>query len=196
VLDNWYTAEMARLSPDPDEHPPVPPVPAVLYRVRPLSELERNSMRRFLKKDILAWDQTTEHEWRSLQLELQEWKVIEYWFYYVRDRGLVGHPLDIEFAFVFVPNDPDMACEMRMIVGAGHTERVPNNVLVLNNEPILGRANLARRDSLTGVIVELGGHSSAPDVPPHGEFMLGVDVNWQTPKTWGTRDVQSLAQMG
>ncbi len=54
VLDNWYAKEMARLSPDPDEHPPVPPVPAVLYRVRPLSEHERNSVRRFLKNVLSA----------------------------------------------------------------------------------------------------------------------------------------------
>jgi hypothetical protein len=196
ILDARYARQLERLSPDPEELPPVAPLPAVLYRVRPITEEERNAVRRFLKKDILAWDRTAEHSWRGLGFEVEEFKVIEYWFYYVRDMGLVGHPLDIEFVFVFVPNNPRLACEMRLVVGAGHTDRVPNNVLVLSNEPVMGRADLARRDTLTGVITELGGHSSAPDLPPDGTFTLGVDVNWFTTKAWGTRDVQSLAQMG
>jgi hypothetical protein len=108
----------------------------------------------------------------------------------------VGHPEDIEFVFVFVPADPVLACSFRMIVGAGHTERVPNNVMVIGNQSIVGQADLARLDTLTDVIVELGGHSSAPDMPPYSEFRLGIDVNWQAANSWGTRDIQAISQMG
>ena len=196
VLDSRYTDLKVQLSPDPRFGTPIAPVPAVFYRVRDLDGKARDAMRHYLKKDILAWDRALKTELGTLHLEEQPFKVIEYYFYYVGDKGLVGHPQDIEFTFVFLPADPGLACAARVIVGAGHTDRIPNNVLVLSNELVLGVSNLARDDTLTGVITELGGHSSAPDVPPYGLFKLGVDVNWQANKTWGTRDVQALAQMG
>jgi hypothetical protein len=196
VLDSRYNDLKVQLSPDPRIGTPVAPVPAVFYRVRDLDDKSRAAMRHYLKKDILAWDRALETELGALDLPEHPVKVIEYYFYYTTDKGLVGHPQDIEFTFVFVPADPALACAARVIVGAGHTDRVPNNVLVLSNELVLGVSNLARDDTLTGVITELGGHSSAPDVPPYGAFRLGVDVNWQANKTWGTRDVQALAQMG
>ncbi len=196
VLDSRYSDLLTQLSPDPRIGTPVAPVPAVFYRVEDMDEKSRDAMRRYLKKDILGWDRALKTKVGTLDLAEQPFKVIEYYFYYVRDKGLLGHPQDIEFTFVFVPADPVLACEARVIVGAGHTDRVPNNVLLLSNELVLGVKNLARDDTLTGVITELGGHSSAPDVPPYGLFRLGVDVNWQANKSWGTRDVQALAQMG
>jgi len=196
-LDSMYVAEKRRASPvDLAAGPPVPPVPAVFYRVSTLTPDQQAAMRRFLEKDILAWKKTRRTYVGSLNVLKHPFKVIEYYFYYVRDVGLVGHPQDIEFTFVFVPAEPAMACQARMVVGAGHTKWVPNNTLVLTNNTVLGSENLARFDSLTGVMTELGGHSSAPDVPPYGKFMLGVDVNIQPTKAWGTRDVQALAQMG
>ena len=196
VLDSRYNDLQTRLIREPGIGTPFAPVPAVFYRVRDLDDKSRDAMRHYLKKDILAWDRALKTRVGTLNLVEQPFKVIEYYFYYVRDKGLVGHPQDIEFTFVFLPADPALACEARVIVGAGHTDRVPNNVLVLSNELVLGVSDLARHDTLTSVITELGGHSSAPDVPPYGWFRLGVDVNWQANKTWGTRDVQALAQMG
>ncbi len=196
VLESRYNDLQMQLSPDPRIGTPVAPVPAVFYRVRDLDRKSQDAMRRYLKKDILAWDRALKTRLGALHLLEHPFKVIEYYFYYVRDRGLVGHPQDIEFVFVFLPAGPELACEARVIVGAGHTDRVPNNVLVLTNELVLGVRDHARDDTLTAVITELGGHSSAPDVPPYGEFRLGVDVNWHANKTWGTRDVQALAQMG
>ncbi len=192
----WYDEELRRGSPDSIDAPPVVPLPAVFYRVRDLSSREHDDLWRYLRTDLLEWDRSGESEWRTLGLEAEPFKVIEYYFYYVRDRGLVGHPHDIEFVFVFLPADPALACQFRVVVGAGHTERVPNNVLVLSNESVLGHTDLARRDTLTNVIVELGGHSSSPDLPPYGRFMFGIDVNWQIAKSWGTRDVQAISQLG
>lgn len=194
ILDSRYTAEKTRLSPVGGT--PVAPVPAVFYRVADLTESQEDQMSRFLKKDILAWDRASKTEIGELDVLNQPFKVIEYFFYYVRDRGLVGHPQDIEFAFVFVPADPVLACVARIIAGAGHTDWVPNNVLLLSNELVLSNTDLADVDTLTGILTELGGHSSAPDVPPLGQFRLGVDVNWEPTKAWGVRDVQALARMG
>ncbi len=196
ILSDWYDEEFSRLSPDRHNRTPVAPLPAVHYRVKTLSQNEQDAMRRFLKLDIMMWSRAAKSDVAKYDLLTKPFKVIEYYFYYVRDRGLVGHPQDIEFVFVFVPADPTDACQGRVIVGAGHTDRVPNNVLVLTNNLVLGLEDMARQDTLTGVLSELGGHSSSPDVAPFGRFRLGVDVNWQANKTWGTRDVQSLAQMG
>jgi len=197
TLDSLYVAEKKRASPaELKDGPPVAPVPAVFYRVTTLTTQQQDAMRRYLKKDIMVWDKFRRTRLGSFGILQHPFKVIEYYFYYVRDVGLVGHPQDIEFVFVFVPSDPALACEARMVVGAGHTQWVPNNTLVLSNNTVLGSEDLARFDTLTSVITELGGHSSAPDVPPYGKFMLGVDVNIQPTKAWGVRDVQALAQMG
>ncbi len=194
ILDQRYNALLASRSPVGGT--PVAPVPAVFYRVATLDEGQEDQMSRFLKKDLLAWSRAEQTRIGSLDLLNAPFKVIEYYFYYVRDRGLVGHPQDIEFAFVFVPADPALACVARIVVGAGHTDWVPNNVLVLSNDLVLGNTNLAELDTLTSILTELGGHSSAPDVPPYGKFRLGVDANWQPTKAWGVRDVQALARMG
>jgi len=194
ILDERYIAELNRST--PASGTPVAPVPAVFYRVRTLTESQEDHMSRFLKKDILSWDHAEKTQIGSLDVLNKPFKVIEYWFYYIRDRGLVGHPQDIEFAFVFVPADPVLACVARIVAGAGHTSWVPNNVLLLSNELVLGNIDLGEVDTLTGILTELGGHSSAPDVPPYGQFRLGVDVNWQATKAWGVRDIQALARMG
>jgi hypothetical protein len=194
ILDRWYVAELNRRTPTGGT--PVAPVPAVFYRVRTLTESQEDQMSRFLKKDILQWDHAAQTQIGSLDVLNQRFKVIEYWFYYTRDRGLVGHPQDIEYAFVFVPADPVLACVARIVAGSGHTSWVPNNILVLSNELVLGSIDLGEVDTLTGIMTELGGHSSAPDVPPYGQFRLGVDVNWQATKAWGVRDIQALARMG
>lgn len=194
ILDDRYNADLKRMSPVGGT--PVAPVPAVFYQVRNLTESQEDQMSRFLKKDILAWDRASKTEIGSLDVLDQPFKVIEYYFYYVRDRGLVGHPQDIEFTFVFVPADPVLACVARIVAGAGHTDWVPNNVLLLSNELVLSNTELADVDTLTGILTELGGHSSAPDVPPYGKFRLGVDVNWEPTKAWGVRDIQALARMG
>ncbi len=199
VLDSIYEADQQETVPALPGGPPmapVAPVPAVFYSIVGLSTDQQDAMRSYLKKDILAWDRAEKAGLGVQNLLLRPFRVIEYYFYYVRDKGLIGHPQDIEYAYVFVPADPALACDFRIVVGNGHTKWVPNNTLVLTNEFVLDRRNLARTDTLTSLIPELGGHSIAPDVPPFGQFRLGIDVNWQTTRAWGVRDVQSLAQMG
>lgn len=142
-----------------------------------------------LRSDDQLWKRNglaTTHA--RLRAPLQFWS-IEYYSYYVKDTGLQGHPLDIEKVFVFVPQDPADAREFRVVVGEGHSRTTPNNVLVLAGpqSPVLERPH---------ILVELGGHSSAPDLPPFGDFAPGYDANFHIDFLWGTRDVQSIAGRG
>jgi hypothetical protein len=138
--------------------------------------------------------------WERWRGGCQAMASIEYYFYYLDDWGLEGHEEDIEFEFVFVtltPEDPAtnryvmMAPEdtpnLRVAVGAGHGSRAPNNTLVAAAQDD-NRAN--------HVLVELGGHASAPDAPPRPEFAKYIDVNWHPTDLWGTRDVLALAGSG
>jgi hypothetical protein len=114
--------------------------------------------------------------------------VIQYFVYYLQDWGLMGHSEDIEYAFVFIPEEAEAAKSFRVIVGAGHDPPAPNNVLVLTD-----REAFTPRHNHPNILVELGGHSSAPDMPPFGQFSAGLDVNWHIDDLWGTRDEQATA---
>jgi hypothetical protein len=170
----------------------------VFVQVRPFERNEKYRLLRFLRSDEQAWDRLKRRETAPLDSLFHNYEFIslEYYLYYIRDDGLEGHPEDIEFVFIFIPYKQNAAgattlypdC-FRVIVGGGHTWRTPNNVLVLSpsNMP----------DSRTPkVLVELGGHSSAPDLTPAGAFQPGVDVNWHAYDVWGTRDVQAVLGQG
>ncbi len=124
----------------------------------------------------------------SLIRRIQRFHVIQYFVYYLQDWGLAGHTEDIEYAFVFVPADTTAAKSFRVIVGAGHDPPAANNVLVM-----VSRDASKRRYYHPNILVELGGHSSAPDMPPFGQFSAGLDVNWHIGDLWGTRDEQAMA---
>jgi hypothetical protein len=200
LLNQAYTARLPVDS--SDVAPPVPPSQqihfgvnhsSVLYRVCNLEPREVRELFRFLKSDEQAWKRLQVIDSVSEDIpDSTAFQVIQYYFYYVRDTGLEGHPEDIEMVFVFVPMDPSKGRQFRIVVGSGHSERTPNNVLVLF-APQMGLDSL--NDSLN-IIVEGGGHSSAPDMPPYGQFTPGVDVNWNIYDVWGTRDVQAVAGVG
>lgn len=170
----------------------------VFVQVRPFNRGEKWRLLRFLRSDEQAWDRLKRREAVSLDSLFQNYDFIslEYYLYYIRDDGLEGHPEDIEFVFIFLPYKRHANggatvfpnC-FRVITGGGHTWRTPNNVLVLSpsNMP---------KSSTPSVLVELGGHSSAPDLTPIGTFQPGVDVNWHAYDVWGTRDVQSVLGQG
>jgi hypothetical protein len=169
----------------------------VFVRVRPFAGNHKAKLLRFLRSDEQAWDRLRRREAQPLEALFQHYDFLslEYYLYYVRDDGLQGHPEDIEFVFLFIPYQQDGDSTrvypdcFRVITGGGHTWRTPNNVLVLSpsNMPRLRAPN---------VLVELGGHSSAPDMPPVGRFQPGVDVNWHAYDVWGTRDVQAVLGQG
>jgi hypothetical protein len=169
---------------------------AIFYRIRDLCRGERKELLRFLRSDEQAWHRNPEVDevLRDLGDDLR-FRVVEYYHYYVKDSGLEGHPQDIEFVYVFLPyrkskpEDPSHGGRLRIAVGGGHTWRTPNNILVLSGERALAATRL-------NVLVELGGHSSAPDYPPLGQFIPGLDVNWHVYDIWGTRDVQAVAGLG
>lgn len=157
----------------------------VFYRVWCTNETETYLVRRFLKKDPQAWRRFgMEARWPDDD-EQTELVVIEYYFYYVNDRGLEGHAEDIEFAFVFVPNDTSLSRAFRVVVGAGHSPRTPNGVLV-TREP----------DQRTYGTVEFGGHATTPLVSQADEFRYGIDVNWHVADTWGPRDIMAISGLG
>jgi hypothetical protein len=166
---------------------------AVMYRVCAMERGEVRELFRYLKSDEQAYSRIGVHAPLSETIQdTTAFKVIQYYFYYVKDLGLQGHPEDIEMVFVFVPVDAKKASQFRVVVGSGHSERTPNNVLVLF-APQLGVDRL--NDSLS-IIVESGGHSSAPDLPTYGQFTPGIDVNWHIYDIWGTRDIQAISGLG
>ncbi len=166
---------------------------AVFFRVCDLTTHDKNKMLEYLIGDEQRWHRTDESE-RRFWNSIERFKVIQYFPFYLNDDGLKGHKYDSELIFVFVPADSTAAERFRIVVGGGHTNRVPSNVLVVTGEtarlltgPANGRPN---------VLVELGDHSSAPDIPPFGEFLAGWDANWNDYDVWGTRDVQSSSGLG
>jgi len=184
-LRNWYDAL---------DRPSKKRLVTVFYRIR---HTEANKVR-----DIFISD---EQYWRRLGKKLKADStlkqflnsdnlitVYEYYFYYVRDEGLQGHPQDIERVFIFVPKHPSIT--FRIAVGAGHTDAVPNNVLVYNmkGEPGVSKENQEHLN----ILVELGGHSNAPDLRGNGLFDPVVDANWHPEYLWGTRDVQAIVGGG
>ena len=155
---------------------------AIVYRVD--RDVEVDAVWQYLATDQRAWNRLWRHLRRKPPQEMT-FDVIRYFAYYLADEGLIGHEHDVETVSVFLARPP---LDLRIIVGAGHGAGVPNNVLVLG-----GGAHPASNQN---ILVELGDHASAPDVPPHGEFEIGSDVNWHVERVWGVRDVQSSAGSG
>lgn len=180
--------------------------PAVFYQVRDMEDGWVRDLWRYLKNDDQAWKRIIKKGMPDDLLRLLRdsaaWRSYEYFAYYLNDWGLIGHPYDVEFATIFAPADTGLAKRFRVFVGAGHTRRVPNNVLVLHGE-LAAREVTAWPDPKIDpaeqrprILVELGDHSSAPDVDPPGQFHPGLDANWQIHDLWGTRDVQASAGVG
>ena len=167
-----------------------PAAPAVFYRARFLTPHETHQMWSFLKDDEQAWEREDfARLWPDSLQDVVRFVSIEYYFYYINDNGLEGHPEDIEFVYVFVPYDDTYRDAIRITVGAGHNPRTPNNVLVQSADDI-------HDSTRVDIIVELGGHASAPDVDPFGEFQIGIDVNWHASEVWGTRDLLAVTGTG
>lgn len=176
----------------------------VFYRLCTLEPHENQNLIRYLKSDEQAWERFFKDDTplETILGDRPEFDVIQYFLYYVRDVGLQGHPQDIELVSVFLPRERDKHSKFRIVVGSGHSTRTPNNVLVLSSQH-LGVASIAKafeRDTShpdnIHVLVELGGHSSSPDLPPYGQYTPGIDVNWHVYDVWGTRDIQAVAGTG
>ncbi len=195
----------------------VPANSAVFYRVRCLRGKQKNQLWGFLRNDPQAWQRTGLDSLYAKGLRDAEFAVVEYYLYYLRDTGLQGHEHDIERILVFIPRRIDIARALRrkaegretssagetspdsiamladsllIVVGTGHSVTTPNNVLVLLN-------GQAHNLELPSVLVELGGHSSAPDMNLDSELHIGLDVNWNISESvWGTRDAQAVSGMG
>jgi hypothetical protein len=165
---------------------------AIRYRVRCLDKREVKRLESGLFRDRQASRRYRLDRFRRLfdYDRGRGFLVLEYYLYYLHDTGLTGHQHDTEKVYIFVPTDPASADSFRVVVGAGHSPVTPNNILVLTDTVALGEQH-------THVLVELGGHSSSPDLPPYGDIRRGWDVNWFLGQdVWGTRDVQSVAGTG
>jgi hypothetical protein len=190
--------------------PATPPrYSAVFYRVRCLDGRASGTLWTFLRNDAQAWRRSGVMRLYDRGLKSAHFTSIEYYFYFVRDVGLQGHPGDIEKLAVLIPVNPSrkdrgnapilrnpLLNSLRVIIGAGHGYVTPNNVLVEVGP------NRSDPDSNLYVhphiLVELGGHSIAPDnAPPDGAFSPGWDINWNLNESvWGTRDVQGVSGSG
>jgi hypothetical protein len=175
---------------------------AVFFRSRCLSFAQADEVWRFLRNDPQAWRRLKIDSLYREGLRQAAFQVLEYYFYYVRDAGLEGHPHDIEKVFVFLPVIPlpadtaghspphGLLRSLTIIVGAAHSSTTPNNVLVITD---------AASDSLhhPAILVERGGHSSAPDRNDDGSFTPGLDINVNlSENVWGVRDVQAISGQG
>lgn len=177
ILDAWYR-ELA----DKNKMKQI----TVFYRIR--RNLKAKDLRRVVQSDEQLWSrlEKTEQDYFDGNDSLN---VYEYYFYYIRDKGLQGHPEDLEYVFIFVPQDTTKF--FRAAVGAGHSNFAPNNVLIYK------RGEIPREyDRHLHMLVELGGHSMAPDIRGNGLFEPAVDANWHTENLWGTRDVQAISGRG
>jgi hypothetical protein len=153
----------------------------LFYHAAIMTQSEVEMLGEFLESDRNAW--------RRSGLAMQQMNgsrmvVIQYFLYYVRDAGLTGHDHDIEVITVFTPESPNPRGQFAVWIGGGHSSNTPNNTLV-----VFPRWPDAFRSP--HFLVELGGHSNAPDVPPYGEFQPGLDANWFIGDLWGTRDLQA-----
>ena len=180
---------------------------AILFRVCDLTRKDIADMWRYVRSDEQAWHrfdidanvlarlrQRAETDDDGAVVEPgTEFRVIQYYAFALADYGLQGHRYDSELVYVFLPKDEDLAEQFRIVVGGGHTDRVPNNVLILSGESARRQSGLNARPS---ILVELGDHSSSPDMPPYGNFAPGLDANWHNYDLWGTRDVQASSGLG
>ncbi|GJM43266.1 MAG: hypothetical protein DHS20C21_01080 [Gemmatimonadota bacterium] len=136
-----------------------------------------------------------------------EFWVIEYYLYYVRDRGITGHPHDIERVLVLVHESEGIF----IVVGSAHDAQEPNNVsiaalpapseellefLAEDGYPDLINTPNAAIEHRIWVMVELGGHAMCPDMNKNASFDVGIDVSWHTEHMWGVRDVVSVTGEG
>ncbi len=134
----------------------------VLYRVCSLSRNQNKNLERYLRSDEQAFERFQQIRTFDVILKkpspdaIAEFDVIQYFLYYLADRGLAGHPNDIELVSVFLPKAKDLREKFRIVVGSGHSTRTPNNVLVLS---AAHRGESRLQDTLH-VLIELGGHSS------------------------------------
>jgi hypothetical protein len=214
ALDTMYRRRTQELT--------APSAGAVMYRVRGLSEHETGTLWTFLKNDPQAWPRLGAEEYFNNGLKDACFLVVEYYFYYIKDAGLQGHENDMERVSVFLPRidglkerlqrrrrEPAYAGEtdslkavkdaalatalttgFAIVAGSGHSTTTPNNVLVVTGQT-------ARNLTPPAVLVERGGHASAPNMPPYSEFNLGLDVNWNlNDYVWGTRDLQAISGRG
>jgi hypothetical protein len=162
---------------------------AALYRTRVLTSGETRELWYYLHSDGRAWARShLDDLWPKTRRDTTRFRVLEYYFYYLRDQGLLGHPEDIETVFVFLPDAAADRCDLVVVVGAAHTDRTPNNVLVMAGQEAATAA--------PHIFVELGGHASIPDREPYGEFRFGFDVNWHADETWGPRDILAAVGVG
>lgn len=178
TLDSWYSDLFWE-----DKRASV----VVPFRACTLTE-GSDELWRFLQKDDQAWDRFgMEDRWPADRRRSTVFNVVQYYFYYVNDVGVEGHPEDIEFVFVFVPQDELLAEELQIVVGAGHGDRIPNNVLVFLDFAPANR-----------IFIELGGHATAPlnSDDPLPRFQRGRDVNWHVADVWGVRDLPAISGTG
>ena len=117
---------------------------------------------------------------------------IQYWLHYPWDAG---HLNDGEHVSVFYwSRTPVLVTDVKAVVGAGHGQHTPNNVLFASTAPSTNQIAPRHLPLHLPFLVELGKHGSAPDLNCDGQFELGVDANDGPFGAWGSRD--TMASIG
>jgi hypothetical protein len=155
-----------------------------------MSVEQSDVLHELLLRDPQARRRLDEFSQTMESLRKTRWIALQYYLYFTSDQGLTGHPNDLEKFYVLVPEEDTVPSRLRVLVGNGHSVTTPNNVLVLSG-------GLAKEEIRPHVIVEVGGHSLAPDVAPWTQFSVGWDINWHAyDRVWGVRDVQAMTGTG
>jgi hypothetical protein len=119
----------------------------------------------------------TRDDVKAKNLANEPLSALQYWMYYPWDDE---HLHDGEHVSVFFT-----ANRVEAVVGAGHVPSTANNVLA----HIAGVPYPSEIPTHIPILVEMGKHSSAPDLNCNGIFDVGQDSNWLPAGAWGTRDI-------
>ena len=185
----------------------------VYYRIRRV-RLKNPPARPQLSRRDDARVQQPQNVWSgesgALPLDELDYVYITFFFYYPEDRGVGGHPHDLEALEVRVrmrqacrsfvdqqdpprpqPSKSDecfAAAQLESVSGSAHGVGWYTNTLQV----------LSTRDTVLPLValVEENKHATSPDRDGDGTYMPHYDVNRQSNDAWGIRDVAGTGKLG
>ncbi len=129
---------------------------------------------------------------------IQEFKRIDYFFYYPQDIGGGCHSNDLESIAVDLSIRPSRSelgafdVHIDRITGRAHGSYRLDNILNLSGS-ITASADLSLPMT---VLVEENKHATAPDRNADGMLTMGYDINFRVGDAWGIRDIFGSGVVG
>lgn len=130
-------------------------------------------------------NEVTARDVHASKLKPENVSAIQYWLYYPWDDEHLHDGEHVSVFFSEKRHGERIENRVEAVVGAGHLASTANNVLA----HIDGKPYPARIPDHMPILVEMGKHSSAPDLNCNGTFDLGQDSNYLPTGPWGTRDI-------